>query len=72
MLRTFFVFQMNLPENQEMRLLEVVGAKIFTVMRPEMSIDLISNHNATSKIYRIEAVPDDQKDVSNTIFMALL
>lgn len=57
--------KMALPEEQDMRLLEVVGAKIYTVMRPEMSIDLISNHNATSKLYRIEAIPIDQKDIAD-------
>ncbi|XP_039253569.2 ubiquitin carboxyl-terminal hydrolase 7-like [Styela clava] len=56
--------KMSLPPEQDVRLLEVVGNKIFTVMRPESSTELIAAHNPATRVYRIEQIPPDQKELA--------
>uniref|UniRef100_F6YGJ7 Ubiquitin carboxyl-terminal hydrolase 7 n=1 Tax=Ciona intestinalis TaxID=7719 RepID=F6YGJ7_CIOIN len=54
-----------IDSSKELRVLEVVGNKICGILRPEKALEDLTPYGQVARLYRIEIVPDDQKEISD-------
>ncbi|CAK8680531.1 unnamed protein product [Clavelina lepadiformis] len=55
--------KLSIEGSKELRLMEVVGNKICNILRKEKSLEEISFYGQAPRLYRIETIPDDQKQI---------
>nr|CAB3267570.1 ubiquitin carboxyl-terminal hydrolase 7-like [Phallusia mammillata] len=57
--------KLNIDDSHELRLLEVVGNKICEILRREKPLEELTSYGQAARLYRIEIVPDDQKEIGD-------
>jgi len=50
----------DIPEDKQMRLMEVVGNKIQSIVSPEKTIEELLSYTNATKTFRLEIIPDSQ------------
>uniref|UniRef100_H2YBF2 Ubiquitin carboxyl-terminal hydrolase 7 n=1 Tax=Ciona savignyi TaxID=51511 RepID=H2YBF2_CIOSA len=55
--------KVGIENAQELRVLEVVGNKICGILRPEKALEDLTPYGQVARLYRIEIIPDDHKEI---------